>query len=148
MRSALLILLAFSVVSVQQAEAETVTAQSEQVFYLMEPAAFKIGPGERAYLLEPEAVLQAIRKAEGVPSYGVMFLARKYGGHHAVPESVGRQAGARVVHKSYVRWRAAGRPGDFLDYLHRVYAPIGAANDPTGMNRYWHRNLMRHLGDI
>lgn len=118
---------------------------SQEQFYLMPPGPFEIGPGERLYLLSPEVILNAIRDAEGAPSYGVMVLAKRYNGHQNVPPSVGREAAAKLVHKTYRRWRAAGRPGDFLAYLHRVYAPRGASNDPNDLNAYWLRNVNRHL---
>lgn len=117
------------------------------VFYLLPSAPFAIGEGERVYLLEPERLVQAIREAEGVPSYGSMRLARKYGGHRNVPESAGRTDAARIVHASYSRWRKAGRPGDFLVYLHGRYAPVNAQNDPTGLNRWWLANVKRHIGE-
>lgn len=119
--------------------------QFENAFRLLPPDPFVLGDGERVYLLEPERIVQAIRQAEGVPSHGSMRLARQHGGHRNVPEAAGRADAARLVHASYRRWRAAGRPGDFLAYLHSRYAPVDAANDPTGLNRHWKRNVVRHL---
>jgi hypothetical protein len=116
-----------------------------KVFTLLPSDPFVIGDGERAYLLEPHTILDAVRKVEGVPSYGVMTLARRYGSHRVVPEALGRAEAAKIMHKMYRRWRAQGRPGDFLDYMHKRYAPVGASNDPTGLNRHWRRNLERYM---
>lgn len=123
--------------------------QGHVVFLILPPAPFVMGDGERAYLLDPAAIVQAIRLAEGVPSYGAMRLAKRYGGHRNVPESLGRNEAARIVHASYNRWRKAGRPGDFLEYLHGRYAPVNAANDrTTQLNRFWLRNVKKELGGV
>ncbi len=34
-----------------------------------------------------------------------------------------------------------GCPGDFIEYLSRTYAPIGAKNDPKGLNKNWVKNV-------
>jgi hypothetical protein len=48
------------------------------------------------------------------------------------------------VQESYDRWRKAGSKGEFIDHLGDLYCPIGADNDPTGLNRHWKRNV-RHF---
>lgn len=101
--------------------------------------------GELTYLTTPYTLVRAIRQAEGVPSYGNMLLARRYGGHRRVPESVGRAATARIVHNHYRKWVSRGRPGQFLVYLGKRYAPLNARNDPTNLNRNWIRNVKRNL---
>lgn len=32
---------------------------------------------------------------------------------------------------------------DFIDYLGDSYCPVGASNDPTGLNRNWERNVRK-----
>ena len=53
------------------------------------------------------------------------------------------QAGwcAATVQKTYDRWVRAGRPGAFIAYLGKRYCPIGADNDPQGLNRHWVKNV-------
>lgn len=107
--------------------------------------------GEAVYLRDPAAIVNAIRQAEGVPSYGNMGLRRQYGDHERVPEEVGRRSTARLVHNVYQKWVRADRPGDFLEYLgyggpgYPGYAPLGATNDPTNLNRNWLPNVLKNL---
>lgn len=46
-----------------------------------------------------------------------------------------------TVRNNYVRWIKAGRPGGFIAFLGGRYAPVGAKNDPTGLNAHWTRNV-------
>ena len=46
-----------------------------------------------------------------------------------------------TVVNTHRRWVTAGRPGEYLRFLARRYAPIGAANDPHGYNRHWDTNV-------
>lgn len=50
-----------------------------------------------------------------------------------------------TVKNNFRRWEKAGRPGDYLEFLARKYAPIGAENDPGNLNRNWLKNLRRVL---
>jgi hypothetical protein len=45
------------------------------------------------------------------------------------------------VQKHYDRWVKAGKKGDFLESLARRYCPVGADNDPTGLNKHWLKNV-------
>jgi hypothetical protein len=56
-----------------------------------------------------------------------------------------KQAGwcAATVYKNYVRWINAGQPGAFVEYLGARYCPVGAENDPTGLNKNWVPNVMQ-----
>lgn len=94
------------------------------------------------YLNHPDSLMRGIRAAEGVPSYGVMYLKEKYGSHNRVPAREGRAAAAKIVHERYRAWREQGCPGTFMDYLARVYAPVGARNDPYGLNKHWQENVL------
>jgi hypothetical protein len=85
------------------------------------------------------SILLAVRKAEnGKPGleFGVMHPRAKN-------TNLDTQAGwaAATVVKNYERWQAAGSPGDFIDFLGARYAPVGAANDPNGLNRHWTKNV-------
>lgn len=46
-----------------------------------------------------------------------------------------------TVRNTWGRWESAGKPGDFIDFLGSRYAPVGAANDPKGLNKNWPRNV-------
>jgi len=50
-----------------------------------------------------------------------------------------------TIRRNWERWEAAGKPGDFIDYLGAVYAPVGSKNDPKGLNKNWPRNVKSRL---
>lgn len=81
-------------------------------------------------------LVNSIYRAEGGARtshpYGILA---KY--KHTTP----RQACFNTVKNTYRRWEAAGRPGDYLTFLANRYAPVGAKNDPTGLNRNWLKNV-------
>ena len=90
---------------------------------------------------EPDynALADAIYKAEGgsktAHPYGILT---KY--KHTTP----RQACINTCRTKYRAWEALGRKGGvrgYLAYLGSKYAPIGAKNDPTGLNRHWVKNV-------
>lgn len=60
------------------------------------------------------------------------------------------QAGwcAATVQKNYDRWCNLEKPGEFIDYLGSRYCPVGADNDPTGLNKHWVGNVKHWLGKI
>lgn len=98
--------------------------------------------GTFIYLHYPDSLMRGIRAAEGVPSYGVLYLKQKYGSHASVPAKEGRAAAAKIVHDSFRKWRAQACPGTFADYLAHRYAPVGARNDPYGLNKHWQANVL------
>ena len=85
-------------------------------------------------------IVAAIRYAEnGGPG-------RQYGVLHPRARGYRSQAGwcAATVQKNWDRWHKAGSPGDFIDFLGNRYCPIGADNDPNGLNQHWKKNV-RHF---
>ena len=84
-------------------------------------------------------IVAAIRHAENGRA------GREYGVLHpkALGKSYRTQAGwcAATVQKHYDRWIKAGSQGTFLESLARRYCPVGAGNDPTGLNRHWLKNV-------
>lgn len=85
-------------------------------------------------------IVAAIRYSEnGGPGreYGIL--------HPRVGDSYRSQAGwcAATVQKCYDRWVRKGKPSFFVGFLGSRYCPIGAENDPTGLNRHWVRNVSR-----
>jgi len=86
-------------------------------------------------------IVTAIRYAENGKKgreYGIL--------HKRCPKTYRGQAGwcAATVQKNYDRWVKAGKNGKFIDFLGRVYCPVGAENDPTGLNKHWTKNV-RHF---
>lgn len=87
-------------------------------------------------------IVAAIRYAENGgkgKEYGIL--------HPRVKPTYRSQAGwcAATVQKTWDRWHKAGCPGpDFIAYLGKRYCPIGADNDPKGLNKHWTKNV-RHF---
>ena len=53
------------------------------------------------------------------------------------------QAGwaANTIRKNRARWEKARKPGDFITFLGKKYAPKGVANDPNKLNKNWIDNV-------
>jgi len=49
-----------------------------------------------------------------------------------------RQACINTINHALKDWNGEG---DFIEFLGNRYAPIGADNDPNGLNRFWVRNV-------
>lgn len=90
-------------------------------------------------------IVAAIRHAEngragreyGILGAGVQRDMKRRG------ETYRTQAGwcAATVQKTYDRWTKAGKLGDFVTFLGKRYCPVGADNDPQGLNRHWVKNV-------
>jgi hypothetical protein len=93
------------------------------------------------------AILFAIRKAENGAKgreFGVISNPRAIGKDHETWEvTLDRQAGwaSATIMKNRVRWKDAGCKEPFVTFLARRYAPVGAENDPNGLNRHWLHNV-------
>ena len=61
------------------------------------------------------------------------------------PDSLRVQAGwaAATVSKNLARWLDSGEEVDFITFLGRRYAPMGAKNDPTNLNKHWIQNVKK-----
>ena len=87
-------------------------------------------------LLAP--IVASIRYAENGGKgreYGIL--------HPRVKPTYRSQAGwcSATVQKNFDRWIALGAKGSFIDFLGARYCPIGAENDPNGLNKHWVRNV-------
>ena len=85
-------------------------------------------------------VVAAIRFAENGRKgreYGIL--------HPRVKPTYRSQAGwcAATVQKNFDRWTKAGSKGDFITFLGNRYCPVGAENDPTGLNKHWIKNVKK-----
>lgn len=56
-----------------------------------------------------------------------------------------RQACINTIHGAKHRYIKEGSKEDFILYLSRSYCPIGAKNDPTGLNVHWVKNVRYFL---
>ena len=82
-------------------------------------------------------IVAAIRYAENGKTYQYGII------HKRCPKGYRPQAGwcAATVQKNYDRWHKAGAKGEFITYLGGIYCPVGAKNDPTGLNKHWIKNV-------
>jgi len=93
-------------------------------------------PKIEGYTLDQWA--NAIRKSEGNSNYGIL----------SVPCSTTqecRRICKNTVRNNHKRWIKAGKRGDYLTFLANRYCPIGASNDPKGLNKHWKKNVAYHL---
>ena len=86
-------------------------------------------------------IVSAIRYAENGGKgreYGIL--------HKRVKPTYRSQAGwcSATVQKNYDRWIKAGSKGDFISFLGSRYCPIGAENDPNGLNAHWINNVTHY----
>lgn len=85
-----------------------------------------------------EQVADAVYRAEGGAKtrypYGVLSV--KVNG-----EAEARRVCLNSIRNSRQRWYKAGCPGDWLAYFAKRWCPVGASNDPTGLNSNWLRNV-------
>lgn len=56
-----------------------------------------------------------------------------------------RQVCFNTVRNNWFRYAKAGYKGDYLVYLANVYCPIGAGNDPNGLNKNWLGNVSKFM---
>ena len=86
-------------------------------------------------------IVAAIRYSENGGAgkeYGIL--------HKRCPKTYRSQAGwcAATVQKNYDRWVKAGSKGDFITFLGKRYCPVGAENDPNGLNKHWIKNVTHY----
>ena len=84
-------------------------------------------------------IVAAIRYAENGKTYQYGVI------HKRCPKGYRNQAGwcAATVQKNWDRWHKAGAKGEFITYLGGIYCPVGAKNDPTGLNKHWIKNVTK-----
>jgi hypothetical protein len=82
-----------------------------------------------------DQIADAIYKAENSKAHPYGILAHY---KHTTP----RQACLNTIAHA----RRDFKGGDFLSFLAGRYCPVGASNDPTGLNKNWLRNVKYFLG--
>lgn len=87
-----------------------------------------------------ELLANAIYTAEGGKAtshpYGILARYR-----HTTP----RQACINTCKHKYRDWASNSKGKPYLEYLRDAYCPIGASNDPKGLNKNWLKNVKRGL---
>lgn len=85
-----------------------------------------------------EQLADAIKLAENSKTHPFGILAHY---KHTTP----RQACLNTIAHARRDWTGTG---DFLEFLSKRYAPIGAKNDPRGLNRNWLKNVRFYLRKV
>ena len=111
----------------------------------VEAGAAKLKVNEKDLLSEGviNKLLEAIYQAEGgkkakVP-YGILSV--KVSGHDEA-----KRVCRNTIVNNYRRWQEAGKPGGYLEFLAKRFAPIGAGNDLKGFNQHWLKNVKKISG--
>jgi len=89
------------------------------------------------YPVNPFALLLAIREAErGRPGF-------EFGIVKAKDTDLKTQCeyACKTIKNNFSRFKAQKKEEDFIAYLGKRYAPIGAENDPDNLNRNWVHNV-------
>ena len=92
--------------------------------------------------VEIDAIVTAIWHAEGaekaVKPFGILSIP-------CAGYADCRRICRNTVRNNHRRWLAAGAEGDYLTFLAKRYCPVGASNDPQGLNRHWLKNVRYFL---
>lgn len=83
----------------------------------------------------------AIRKAEGNPNYGVLSIPCK-------TEAKCRQICINSIKNNLKRYEKSDKSIDFISFMAKRWAPVGAKNDPKNLNANWIRNTTFHYERI
>jgi hypothetical protein len=93
-------------------------------------------PENASYPVNPYALLLAIREAErGRKGFEFGIVAAKDTDLRTQAEWA-----CATVKKNFERFRGSGEK-DFIAFLGKRWAPVGAENDPKGLNRFWVDNV-------
>lgn len=97
---------------------------------------------------EAKRLVDAIYQIEGGAKtkfpYGIKSISIK-GDTEQERLAYARKICYRTVQNQHDRWLKAGGHGEYLVSLANRYAPIGAENDPQGLNNNWLKNLRKVL---
>jgi hypothetical protein len=86
-----------------------------------------------------EEIVNAIRKAEGTWTYGIKSI-------KCETEKECRQICLNTVRNNRKRFaRLSVSSQEFIHFLGSRYCPIGADNDPRGLNKNWEKNVRYFL---
>ena len=89
--------------------------------------------------VQANKIADAIFKAEGGTNthypYGIV----------SVKTTNPRQVCLNTIKNNFIRFQTAGSKGDFIEFLGSKYCPVGAANDPHGLNKNWVKNVKKFL---
>lgn len=89
-----------------------------------------------------DKIVAAIYRAEGGAKtrypYGIKSIV-------TTNEAHAKRICENTVANNYIRWQKAGKTNEFINFLGNRYCPIGAKDDPTGLNRNWIKNVKAQI---
>lgn len=97
-----------------------------------------------------DAWADAIRKAEGNENYGILSIPCTKGADcrrickNSIRNGWNRYRLAKGLPKGY-RGNSSDLNG-FVEHFAKRYCPVGAGNDPEGLNRHWVKNVLYWIG--
>jgi len=85
-----------------------------------------------------ERLADAIKRAENsrTKPYGIL---KPY--CSAKTEAQCRKGCLQTIQKAYSRYKKGPQSLDFISFLAKTYAPVGASNDPKNLNKNWIKNV-------
>ena len=93
----------------------------------------------KAETINIDRLANAIYKAEGGSKtkhpYGILAHYK-----HTTP----RQACINTINSAMKRFNKQNKQKDFILFLSKTYCPVGASNDPKGLNKYWVKNVKHY----
>jgi len=95
--------------------------------------------------IDVERLAEAIKQQEA--SYNHPFGILKSYCKPGDPDGQCKKGCKQTINKRLKMWKAEGEPGDFISYLQKSYCPIGAKNDPTGLNQHWTKGVRYFYGE-
>lgn len=85
-----------------------------------------------------DEIANAIYKAEGGAKAQYLYGIRSV--KYSTPQEA-RRICCNTIRNTHRRWEKAGKPKPFMVFLRDRYCPIGAKNDPMGLNSNWIKNV-------
>lgn len=87
-------------------------------------------------------MVNAIGKAENSKKYpyGIVSVSIK-GKTQAEREAYARKICYNTVRNNWTRFNNQSKYTDFVEFLGSRYCPVGAENDPKGLNKNWVKNV-------
>lgn len=82
--------------------------------------------------------VESIHKAEGNDNYGILSISCQ-------SKEECRKICSNTVRNNYKRWKKSGKVITFMQFLGKRYCPVGASNDPAGLNGNWIANVRHFL---
>ena len=134
------LLIAASLVTLSDAPCEAIKAKDGSVHAaaFVDAVRVNIRPEHREHLAPIVAAIRYAENGRAGREYGIL--------HPRVDPTYRSQAGwsSATVQKNYDRWVKAGRRGAFIAFLGKRYCPVGADNDPEGLNKHWIKNVTHY----